>query len=95
MSKPMTKSQILNNLAEKTGMSKKDVGKVLEEFTALAYDEAKNSFTIPGIGKLVLVFRNARDGRNPSTGERIRIPAKKVIKFRVSKACKDAVLGNE
>ena len=59
----------------------------------LAYEEAKNSFTLPGIGKLVLVQRQARMGRNPATGETIHIPAKKVVKFRVAKAAKDAILG--
>jgi DNA-binding protein HU-beta len=59
----------------------------------LAYREAKNSFTIPGIGKLVLVNRKARMGRNPQTGEPIRIPAKRVVRFRVAKAAKDAILG--
>jgi DNA-binding protein HU-beta len=59
----------------------------------LAYRQAKNQFTIPGIGKLVLVDRKARMGRNPATGEQIKIPAKKVLKFRVAKAAKDAILG--
>jgi DNA-binding protein HU-beta len=58
----------------------------------VSYREAKNSFTIPGIGKLVLVDRKARLGRNPKTGETIQIPAKKVVKFRVAKAAKEAIL---
>src|SRR5207247_11395839 len=60
----------------------------------IAYNEAKKSgeFTIPGIGKLVKQHRKARDGRNPATGETIKIPAKTVIKFRVAKAAKDSVL---
>ena len=62
---------------------------------ALAYKEAKNSFTMPGIGKLVLVNRKARMGRNPQTGEAIKIPAKRVVKFRVAKACKEGVLGKK
>ncbi|HOW74206.1 MAG TPA: HU family DNA-binding protein, partial [Phycisphaerae bacterium] len=65
----------------------------LQELAALAYDEAKNSFTLPGLGKLVLVQRKARMGRNPATGETIKIAAKKVVKFRVAKAAKDAILG--
>ena len=60
---------------------------------ALAYKNAKNGFTVPGIGKLVLVNRKARMGRNPATGEAIKIKAKRVVKFRVAKACKDAILG--
>jgi len=88
----LTKSQTATKLAEATGMSKKDVNGFFEELAALAYAEAKNSFTIPGIGKLVLVNRKARMGRNPATGETIKIPAKKVVKFRVAKAAKDAIL---
>ena len=67
----------------------------LDDLTALAYKEAKNSFTIPGVGKLVLVNRKARIGRNPATGEEIKIPAKRVVKFRVSKKAKDAILGSK
>lgn len=88
----LTKSQTATKLAEATGLSKKDVNGFFEELSALAYKEAKNSFTIPGIGKLVLVNRKARMGRNPATGETIKIPAKKVVKFRVAKAAKDAIL---
>jgi DNA-binding protein HU-beta len=88
----MTKSQIMKGLAEKTELPKKKVVQFMEELTNLAYKEAKNGFTLPGLGKLVLVKRKARIGRNPATGEQIKIPAKKVVKFRVAKACKDAVL---
>lgn len=88
----MTKSQTLGYLAEKADLSKAQVGQLLEELATLAYVEAKNGFTIPGIGKLVLVNRKARIGRNPATGEQIQIPAKTVVKFRVAKACKEAVL---
>ena len=59
----------------------------------MAYKNAKNGFTVPGLGKLVLVNRKARMGRNPATGAAIKIPAKRVVKFRVAKACKDAILG--
>jgi DNA-binding protein HU-beta len=65
----------------------------MEVLADTAYKHAKNSFTLPGIGKLVLVNRKARMGRNPATGETISIPAKKVVKFRVAKAAKDAILG--
>ena len=88
----MTKSQIQTTLAERTGLSKKQVAGFLEELATLAYAEAKSGFTIPGIGKLVLVHRNARIGRNPATGEQIQIPAKTVVKFRVAKVCKESVL---
>ncbi len=92
-SKSMTKSQIMTALAEKCDMTKKDVQEVVETLVDMAYKEAKNGFTIPGLGKLVLQKRKARMGRNPATGEQIRIPAKKVVKFRVSKSAKDAILG--
>jgi len=89
----MTKSQIQASLAESTELTKKEIALVLEKLGELACKEAVNGFTIPGIGKLVLVDRAARMGRNPSTGETIQIPAKKVVKFRIAKACKVAVLG--
>ncbi len=91
--KTMTKSQIADALAQSTGVTKKIAVQFLDELAALAYKQAKNSFTLPGLGKLVLVARKARMGRNPATGATIKIPAKKVVKFRVAKACKDAVLG--
>lgn len=91
----MTKSQALSRLAEKTGVSKKAAGQFVDELVKLAYKEAKNSFTIPGLGKLVLVDRKARMGRNPATGEAIQIPAKRVVKFRIAKAAKDAILGGK
>lgn len=90
--KAMTKSQILSALAEKTCVPKKTTQLFMEELASLAYKQAKNGFTIPGIGKIVLVNRKARMGRNPATGEAIKIPAKKVVKFRVAKAAKDAIL---
>ena len=90
----MTKSQTLATLSEKTGIAKKDVTSLLDELAVLAYSEAKNGFVIPGLGKLVKVHRNARQGRNPATGETIEIPARDAVKFRVAKACKDAVLAS-
>ena len=93
MAKALTKSQIAATLAEKVGITKKQAVTVLEEVAALAYKNAKNTFTFPGVGKLVLVNRKARIGRNPATGAEIKIPAKKVVKFRVAKAAKDAILG--
>lgn len=92
MGKSMSKSQIAAHLANKFGLKKKAAVSILEEIAGLAYKEAKNSFTLPGIGKLVLVNRKARMGRNPATGEQIHIPAKTVVKFRVAKAAKEAVL---
>lgn len=92
MGKSLSKSEIIAKLAEKNGLSKKAVKSLLEDLANLAYQEAKNSFTIPGIGKLVLVERKARMARNPRTGEMVHVPAKKVVKFKVAKACKEAVL---
>jgi len=93
MAKALTKSQILDQLSKKTDFTKKDCGMFVEELAKLAYKEAKNGFTLPGLGKLVLVNRKARMGRNPQTGEPIKIPAKRVVKFRVAKAAKDSILG--
>ncbi len=93
MAKTLTKSQIAASLAETVGISKKQTVQVMEALVGLAYKNAKNSFTLPGLGKLVLVNRKARMGRNPATGEAIKIPAKRVVKFRVAKAAKDAILG--
>jgi DNA-binding protein HU-beta len=93
VAKTMSKSAIAEHLATKTGVTKKVATQMLEELAALAYKQAKNSFTFPGLGKLVLVNRKARKGRNPATGEAIKIPAKRVLKFRVAKAAKDAILG--
>ena len=92
MAKALTKSQIAASISETTGISKKQSVQILECIAGLAYKHAKNTFTLPGIGKLVLVNRKARTGRNPMTGETIQIPAKRVVKFRVSKAAKDAIL---
>jgi len=92
--KPMTKAQIVGELADKLEMTKKDVNGFIETLTELACKETKKkgSFTLPGIGKLVLQKRKARMGRNPQTGEEIKIKAKTVVKFRVAKACKDTII---
>ena len=91
--KPLTKSQIIAKLAEQNDMKKKAVSAFLDSFVKLAYKEARKGFTVPGLGKLVVVNRKARMGRNPATGEAIQIPAKTVLKFRIAKAAKDAVVG--
>ena len=89
-----TKAQIVAAVAEQSGISKKQAKTALEGLVAIAYAGAKqkNGFVIPGLGKLVLVQRKARTGRNPATGAAIKIPAKKVLKFRLAKAAKDAIL---
>jgi len=93
MAKALTKSQIAAEIADKNGLTKKAAAEILEFIAQLAYKNAKNTFTLPGLGKLVLVDRKARMGRNPATGETIQIKAKRVVKFRVAKAAKDAILG--
>jgi DNA-binding protein HU-beta len=92
--KSLTQSQIVDQLANSTGLTKVQVRSFFESQSTLAYKQAKNGFTIPGLGKLVLVNRKARMGRNPATGEAIKIPAKKVVKFRVAKAAKEAIAGS-
>jgi len=92
--KPITKNQIVNHFAEKFELSKKTASSIIDEMAMLATNETKKAgiFIFPGIGKLVLVKRKARLGRNPATGEEIKIPAKTVVKMRVAKACKDAIV---
>jgi DNA-binding protein HU-beta len=92
--KALTKSQIATHFAEKFSLTRRQAQDILDELANLAYSEArkKGEFTIPGVGKLVKQQRKARTGRNPATGEAIKIPAKTVMKFRVAKAAKDAVL---
>ena len=90
--KPMTKGQILDHLAKKIGVTKKLAGQFLDELVTLSYKEAKKSFVIPGLGKLLVVDRKKRMGRNPATGETMLIPAKKTLKFRIAKHAKDAVV---
>jgi DNA-binding protein HU-beta len=90
----MTQSKMLDVLAKETGFKKSEIKNILEAMTDLALKEVKKNgeFTIKGIGKLVKQKRKARMGRNPATGETIKIPAKTVVKFRVAKAAKEAVL---
>ncbi len=92
--KPMTKSQITAYFAEKFGWTKKEAAGIIDEFAALAVKETKRVgvFTLPGIGKLSKTRRKARKGRNPATGEEIKIPAKTVVKMRLSKSCKDGIV---
>jgi DNA-binding protein HU-beta len=95
MAKALTKSQIASAIATKLNVSKKQATEIIEFIADMAYKNAKNTFTLPGLGKLVLVNRKARMGRNPATGETIQIKAKRVVKFRVAKAAKDAILGKK
>lgn len=91
----MTKAQLISAMADKTGMTKKDVKAFFEALGEVAYKEVKKNkkFTLPGFGILKLAKRKARMGRNPATGEAIKIPAKTAVKFTISKACKEGVLG--
>ena len=92
----MTKSQIAATIAEKVDIKKKQAAQAVEELCKLAYKEAKNTFTVPGLGKLVLVQRPARKMMmrfGPKAGQEITVPAKKVLKFRIAKAAKEAILG--
>ncbi len=99
MAKSLTKSQTITEVAAAasktlgTEISKKQAAATIDALITLAYKQAKNKFTLPGLGKLVLVNRKARMGRNPATGEAIKIAAKRVVKFRVAKAAKEAILG--
>jgi DNA-binding protein HU-beta len=95
VAKMMTKSATFSHLAQKTNVSKKQVAELFDELLRLATKEAKNGFVVPGFGKLVLANRKARMGRNPQTGEPLKIPAKRVCKFRLAKSVKDAVLGKK
>ncbi len=90
----MTKSELLGKLAEKAEVSKKQAGMFLDTLAEIAYGQVKSAgeFSLPGFGKLVKKHRAARMGRNPATGEQIQIKAKTVVKFRVAKAAKEAIL---
>ncbi|HLJ88021.1 MAG TPA: HU family DNA-binding protein [Candidatus Angelobacter sp.] len=92
--KHLTKTAVTRHLADKAGINNKNASAVLEHLAALAIAETKKNgvFVIHGIGRLVLSNRKARMGRNPQTGEAIKIAAKKVVKFRVAKAAKDQIV---
>ncbi|MCW5960035.1 MAG: HU family DNA-binding protein [Pyrinomonadaceae bacterium] len=93
MADRMTQTDIVNHMADKTGLKKSEAKDFFNELADLATSEVKKNgeFTIPGFGKLVKAERKAREGRNPATGKPIKIPAKTTVKFRVGKAMKDAV----
>jgi DNA-binding protein HU-beta len=92
--KKMTQTAIVRELAETTGVNNKVSKQYLESLADLAVRETKKNgvFIVPGIGRLVRAERKARVGRNPATGEAIKIPAKKVVKFRLAKSVKDAIV---
>ena len=90
----MTQTQLVRSLAEAAEVPNKTARTLLDHLSNLAVNEVKKNgvFVMPGLGRLVRVDRKARMGRNPATGETIKIPAKKVVKFRVAKAAKDAIV---
>lgn len=91
--KRLTQTEIINHLSEKSGMKRTQTKDFMNELANLATNEVKKNgeFTLPGFGKLVLSERKAREGRNPATGEPIKIPAKTTLKFRIGKAMKDTI----
>jgi DNA-binding protein HU-beta len=96
--KPMSKTELAGTLAEKVGITKKQANQVMLELATLAYKHAKNTFVLPGIGKLVLAERPARSmvmRFGPKAGQTIQVPKKQVVKFRIAKAAKDAILGKK
>jgi DNA-binding protein HU-beta len=95
VAKMMTKSATFSHLAQKSNLSRKQIAELFDELLRVATKEAKNGFVLPGFGKLVLANRKARMGRNPQTGEPLKIPAKRVCKFRLAKSLKDTVLGKK
>jgi DNA-binding protein HU-beta len=92
MARKLSKSDLAAALAARTGLTKKAGAQILETLAALAYQHAKNTFTLPGIGKLLLVTRKARMGRNPKTLQPVAIPARTAVKFRAAKAFRESVL---
>lgn len=92
--KRMTQTAIVRELAETTGVNNRVAKHFVESLAQLAVRETKKNgmFVMPGIGRLVRAERKARVGRNPATGEAIKIPAKRVVKFRVAKSVKDAIV---
>ncbi|MBE0644887.1 MAG: HU family DNA-binding protein [Bacteroidetes bacterium] len=92
--KPMTKKEIIDVLAEKNGLNKKQTEEFIASYNDLIYKQTKKTkeFVMPGLGKWVTGKTKARKGRNPATGAEIKIPAKTVLKFRVAKAAKDSIL---
>ena len=92
--KAMTKSQFVSLIAAKANITKVVANQILDIIASTAISETKKNgqFVLPGLGKLVKSQRKARMGRNPQTGAAIKIPAKTVVKFRVAKSCKDAVV---
>ncbi|MCX7871771.1 MAG: HU family DNA-binding protein [Verrucomicrobiae bacterium] len=98
MAKPLTKSEIVKALAEKVGVTKKQASAFLDELAELVYKNAKNTFVLPGVGKIVVASRPAREvvmQIGPKKGQKVKIPAKRVLKFRFAKVAKEKILGGK
>ncbi len=96
--KPLSKSQIVSDLADKVGVTKKQASAMLDELASLVYKSAKNTFVLPGIGKIVVANRPAREivmQIGPRKGQKVKIPAKRVLKFRFAKVAKESILGKK
>ena len=93
MAKALTKAQIVTKLADKSGLTKRQINDILAVQADLAYKEAKNGFTIPGIGKLVVVNRKARMGRNPATGQDLILRERRVVTFKCSGKLRNKING--
>ena len=95
MAKPMTKARIVAALADEVDIPKRTSAAFLQALAALAYKEARNGFTIPGVGKLVIREQKARTVNHPQTGQPYPVPKRKKLKFLISKTAREAVLGNK
>jgi DNA-binding protein HU-beta len=92
MANALSKAELASELAARNGLTKKAGVEILDTLASLAYRHIKHTFTLPGIGKFVLVARKARMGRNPKTSQPVPIPARKVVRFRAAKAFKESML---
>ncbi len=91
--KPLNKSDIIEAIANGAGINKKEAAGAYDAMVDIVYKNTKNDLTLPGLGKFSVAHREERQGRNPQTGASITIKAKDVVKFKVAKACQDAVTG--
>ena len=95
MSGRLSKSQLAAEIAAKSGLTRKASAEVLDHLATLAYKHAGDTFTLPGIGKIIVGYRKGHNGHHPKTLAPIKIPAKRVLKFRFSQAAQDAILGRK
>ena len=93
----MTKSEFVDQVADRAGLTKKDAGDAVEAFLETIEDALKrgSDVTFSGFGKFSVSERGAREGRNPATGDPIKIPGRTTVKFRVGKTLKDSVLARK